>query len=52
MPSKPAPPDPVEASKPAARKLEQVCALAMALPAREPGPLRYPEFRTLLRRVR
>ena len=44
--------DSVEASRQAARRLELVCALAMALPAREPGPLRYPEFRELGRQRR
>lgn len=39
----------VEESTEAAAKLAQVCALAMALPARPPGPLRYPPFRTLRR---
>ncbi len=34
-------------SRPAARELEQVCALAMALPRRDPGPLRFPAFRSL-----
>lgn len=37
----------VEASREAAAKLEQVCALAMALPSRQPGPLRYPTWRSL-----
>lgn len=40
----------VERSREAARKLEQVCALAMALPAKDPGPLTYPPFRELLKR--
>ena len=40
----------VERSRQAARKLEQVCALAMRLPAREPAALTYPSFRDLLRR--
>jgi transcriptional regulator with XRE-family HTH domain len=39
----------VEASRPAAEKLAQVCAVAMALPARRRGPLRYPSFRDLKR---
>ena len=38
----------VEASREAAKKLELVCALAMALPARRPGPLRYPSFKDLV----
>ena len=37
----------VDASREAARKLELVCAMAMALPARAPGPLRYPPLRRL-----
>lgn len=37
----------VPASRPAAAALEQVCAMAMALPRRDPGPLRYPSFATL-----
>ena len=37
----------VEASREAAKKLELVCAMAMALPARRPGPLRYPPWRSL-----
>ena len=37
----------VEASREAADKLAQVCAVAMALPARARGPLRYPSFREL-----
>lgn len=36
------------ASRDAADKLAQVVALAMVLPAREPGPLRYPSFRSLV----
>jgi len=39
----------VEASRAAAEKLEQVCAIAMALPARPTGPLGYPSFRRLVR---
>lgn len=34
-------------SRDAAAVLEQVCAVAMALPRRDPGPLRYPSWRTL-----
>jgi transcriptional regulator with XRE-family HTH domain len=37
----------VERSREAAKKLEQVCALAMALPSRQPGPLTYPTWRSL-----
>jgi transcriptional regulator with XRE-family HTH domain len=37
----------VPASRPAAAALEQVCAMAMALPRREPGPLCYPSFASL-----
>ena len=37
----------VEASREAAAKLEQVCALAMALPSRQPGPLAYPTWKSL-----
>ncbi len=37
----------VVTSRAAADKLAQVCAMAMALPARRPGALRYPSFRTL-----
>lgn len=37
----------VDASRPAARKLEQVCAMAMALPSRPAGPLAYPPWRSL-----
>lgn len=37
----------VEDSRVAADKLAQVCAMAMALPARARGPLRYPSFRDL-----
>lgn len=37
----------VERSRPAAQQLEQVCAMAMALPRRRPGPLRFPPVRTL-----
>lgn len=36
-------------SRSCAAQLEQVCALAMALPRRDPGPLTFPPFRTLLR---
>jgi transcriptional regulator with XRE-family HTH domain len=39
----------VEESREAAAKLEQVCAVAMALPRREPGTLQFPPFRTLVR---
>lgn len=39
----------VEQSRTAAAQLEQVCALAMALPRREAGPLRYPSFAELSR---
>lgn len=31
----------------AAERLELVCAMAMELPRRDPGPLRFPPFRTL-----
>ena len=41
--------DTVERSRPAARKLEQVCALAMALPSRRPGELRFPPWSVLTR---
>ena len=34
----------VEASREAAAKLEQVCAMAMALPARDRGPLAFPAW--------
>ncbi len=37
----------VEASRESAAKLEQVCALAMALPSRPSGPLLYPTWRSL-----
>lgn len=37
----------VAASREAAEKLEQVCAMAMALPARRRGPLAFPVWRTL-----
>lgn len=39
----------VTASRSSAAGLEQVCALAMALPRRDPGPLAFPPFRTLVR---
>lgn len=39
----------VDESRTAAAKLAQACALAMALPTRDPGPLRYPSFRDLRR---
>jgi len=39
----------VDRAREAAAQLEQVAALAMALPRRDPGPLRYPSFRSLLR---
>jgi len=37
----------VERGRAAAAQLEQVAALAMALPRREPGPLAYPSFRRI-----
>lgn len=37
----------VDRGRNAARQLEQVAALAMALPRRDPGPLEYPSFRLL-----
>lgn len=37
----------VEASRTAAAALERVCALAMALPRRQPGALLYPSLRHL-----
>jgi transcriptional regulator with XRE-family HTH domain len=37
----------VEASREAAAKLEQVAALAMALPVRDRGPLAFPSWRSL-----
>ncbi|HVT22532.1 MAG TPA: helix-turn-helix transcriptional regulator [Mycobacteriales bacterium] len=37
----------VERGRDAATQLEQVAALAMALPRRAPGPLAYPSFRRL-----
>jgi transcriptional regulator with XRE-family HTH domain len=37
----------VERAQAAAAQLEQVAALAMALPRRDPGPLEYPSFRRL-----
>jgi transcriptional regulator with XRE-family HTH domain len=37
----------VPASRPASAALEQVCAMAMALPRRDVGPLRYPSFASL-----
>jgi transcriptional regulator with XRE-family HTH domain len=39
----------VERARDAAGQLEQVTALAMALPRRDPGPLDYPSFRRLRR---
>ncbi len=39
----------VEASAGAARQLERVCAMAMELPRRQPGPLTYPSLRALRR---
>ena len=36
--------DTVAASREAAQRLEQVCAVAMALPARDPGPLTFPAW--------
>jgi len=39
----------VEQSRSSAEKLALVCAVAMALPARASGPLRYPSFRSLVR---
>lgn len=33
----------------AAERLELVCAIAMELPRRDPGPLLFPPFRTLVR---
>ncbi|GAC1610548.1 MAG: hypothetical protein NVS3B26_17880 [Mycobacteriales bacterium] len=39
--------DTVEGSREAARRLEQVCALAMALPSRPPGKLAFPSWREL-----
>jgi len=39
----------VDASREAAAKLAEVCAMAMALPARPAGPLRYPSFKSLRR---
>ena len=41
--------DTVESSRPAAHRLEQVCALAMALPSRPPGPLAFPAWSELCR---
>lgn len=41
--------DTVEASREAAAKLEQVAALAMALPSRDPGPLAFPTWASLRR---
>lgn len=41
--------DTVRGSRDAAHRLEQVCALAMALPARPPGPLGFPVWRELRR---
>lgn len=40
----------VERGRTAAKKLEQVCALAMALPARDREPLAFPPFRSLVKR--
>ena len=40
----------VERARGAAAQLEQVVALAMALPRRTPGPLTYPTFRSLVGR--
>jgi transcriptional regulator with XRE-family HTH domain len=37
----------VERGRDAAARLEQVAALAMALPRRDPGPLEYPSIRRL-----
>jgi transcriptional regulator with XRE-family HTH domain len=37
----------VDRGRNAAAQLEQVAALAMSLPRREPGALAYPSFRTL-----
>lgn len=37
----------VERARPAAAALEQVVAIAMALPRRDAGPLTYPSFRAL-----
>lgn len=37
----------VERSREAARRLEQVCALAMALPSRPPGKLAFPSWTEL-----
>ena len=37
----------VERGRDAAAQLEQVAAMAMALPRRESGPLEYPSFRQL-----
>lgn len=39
--------DTVESSREAAAKLEQVAALAMALPSRDPGPLAFPTWASL-----
>ncbi len=39
----------VDAGRDAAAQLEQVAALAMALPRRDAGRLAYPSFRTLIR---
>jgi hypothetical protein len=39
--------DTVARSREAAAKLELVAALAMALPARDPGPLTYPTWASL-----
>ncbi len=37
----------VDASRPAAKQLELVCAMAMALPARPAGPLQFPHWKRL-----
>lgn len=42
-------PTSVERSRLAATELAQMCAVAAALPRRDPGPLRFPPFRWLLR---
>ncbi|GAC1445691.1 MAG: hypothetical protein NVSMB55_28030 [Mycobacteriales bacterium] len=41
--------DTVARSRPAAARLEQVCAMAMALPARPSGELAFPPWKTLTR---
>ena len=40
----------VERARGSAAQLEQVAAIAMALPRRRPGPLTYPTFRELTHR--